>query len=96
MVRGEKVYCIKSNSITNSGMNESKFKSGKIYRIDDIEQYISSSIEDGSSEVFLHINNIWFSANKGNNTSIRFDEYFVTLKEMRKLKIEQIENIPNK
>lgn len=89
MERGDKVYCIKSNSIVNSGM-ESKFKSGKVYRIDDIEQYISSNIEDGSNEVFLHINNIWFSANKENNTAVCFDEYFVTQKEMRKLKLKNL------
>lgn len=82
---GEKIYCIKDYEL-----NSCRFIANQYYIIENFDTAIDWS-------VVCLINNIWFYTNKkdvdkqiNKGYSPYFGEYFITLKDHRKLKLKKL------
>jgi len=87
MKKGDKLYCVKS-FIESVGPTHYTWTAGKSYRITgiDIEGYI---IESNSDNVWFE-NEDWFGVKP---EDIKYEDYFITEKEIRKLKLDKINAI---
>ena len=90
---GDKVYCKKNYNFNNSFFSQSFIKN-KTYTIDyigeDIDQYEKISNDHSA---YCTINKIIFLFLEGEYLSPLFKEYFISIKESRKLKLQKINEI---
>ena len=87
---GDKVYCIKDIEFVSKYITTKVFVSGNVYIIYEIGDDSITIFNSWNMNYFFYITDTGERPLKYSSYVKNFDEYFITLRKMRKLKLDEL------